>query len=201
MVEISGLLQQEQTWRLAAALVAALMLYTYLRAPSWLWGPRATFWNPLRRLLLPVVDRIAKRHISAVSGGEVDYAEYELGNAEYVGRVEASGRELEAEIYRLGYIRMVLAALKTLKDGRVERGSWAKRDGWLARRQTHLIYFPTPPGVDGVDVYAHEEPNAVNPLTAWAHYTAKGYDPAAGVETVRATLYESDLPLVVPDAA
>jgi len=71
---------------------------------------------------------------------------------------------------------------ETLPDGRTEAASWARRDALLARRQTHVILFEAD---DGVDIYAHEEPNALNPLTAWRHYRGRGYDPAAGVATVR----------------
>jgi len=45
----------------------------------------------------------------------------------------------------------------------------------LALRQRHLFFFARP-AKDSIDadmaihVFAHDEPNSVNPLTAWAHY-------------------------------
>ena len=178
-------------YQTAAALVAFAALYAYLRSPAWVFGPQARFWNPLRRVLVPVLDRIADGHLDERTDGAISYAQYELDNSEYVGRVEASIGEFERALYAEEFDRMPLAALKTLSDGRVERGSWARRDGLLAERQTHVMLFDTPTGESGVDVYAHEEPSAINPATAWKHYRGQGYSPSEGVETMRAFLDES----------
>ena len=178
-------------YQTAAALVAFLALYAYLRSPSWVFGPQARFWNPLRRVLVPVLDAVASRHLDDRTGGAISYAQYELDNSEHVGRVEASVGEFERELYDGGFKRLPLAALKSLPDGRIERGSWARRDGLLAERQTHVMLFESPVVDSGVDVYAHEEPNAINPATAWKHYQGIGYSPSEGVETMRAWLDDS----------
>ena len=178
-------------YQIVAALVASVALYAYLRSPAWVFGPQARFWNPLRRVLVPVLDRIAREHLTDRTGGEISYAAYELDNSEYVGRVEASVGEFERELYADGFERMPLAALKSLDDGRIERGSWARRDGLLASRQHHIMLFESPAGESGIDVYSHTEPNALNPAEAWAHYTGKRYDPQAGVDKTRAWLNES----------
>ena len=178
-------------YQTAAALVAFAALYAYLRSPAWVFGPQARFWNPLRRVLVPVLDRIADRHLDDRTDGAISYAQYELDNSEYVGRVEASVGEFERALYGRGFKRLPLAALKTLSDGRVERGSWARRDGLLAERQTHVMLFDTPTGESGVDVYAHAEPSAINPATAWKHYRGIGYSPSEGVDKLRTWLDES----------
>jgi hypothetical protein len=183
----------QQVYRLAAVIVATAALVAYLRAPPWVWGPRATFWNLARRALVPLLDQFVDEHVDEATGGAIDYASYELHNSEFVGRVATSLGDLERELYADGFTRMPLAALKSLEDGRIERGSWARRESLLAREQTHVMLFDTPPGESGVDVYAHREPNAINPFTAWAHYKARGYDPAAGVEAVQQWLDESAL--------
>ena len=168
-----------------AAVVAAVGLIAYYYAPSWLFGPEARFWNPIRRVLVPIIDRWL-----ADTAGDLDYAAYELDQSEHAGRVEADVVAVGDALADAGYKRMPLAALKTLPDGRVEAASWARRSSLLARRQTHVILFEA----DGAtDIYAHEEPNATNPLTAWKHYRGVGYDPAAGVKTVREWLNNSDL--------
>ena len=168
-----------------AAVVAAVALLAYYYAPGWVFGADARLWNPIRRLLVPVVDQLLDEH-----GGDLDYASYELDNSEHAARVEADVVAVGDALADAGYKRMPLAALKTLPDGRVEAASWARRSSLLARRQTHVILFEAD---NGVDIYAHEEPNALNPLTAWRHYRGVGYDPAAGVATVRAWLVMSDL--------
>ena len=178
-------------YQTAAALVAFGALYAYLRSPAWVFGPQARFWNPLRRVLVPVLDRIADRHLDDRTDGAISYAQYELDNSEYVGRVEASVGEFERALYAEGFTRLPLAALKTLSDGRIERGSWARRDELLASRQHHIMLFNSPPNESGIDVYSHTEPNALNPVEAWAHYTGKRYDPQAGVDKTRAWLNES----------
>ena len=178
-------------YQTAAALVAFGALYAYLRSPAWVFGPQARFWNPLRRALVPVLDRIADQHLDDRTGGAISYAQYELDNSEYVGRVEASVGEFERALYDSGFKRLPLAALKTLPGGRIERGSWARREGLLAERQTHVMLFESPAGESGIDVYAHAEPSAINPTTAWKHYRGVGYSPSEGVDELRAWLDES----------
>ena len=172
-------------YQIVAALVASVALYAYLRSPAWVFGPQARFWNPLRRVLVPVLDAVASRHLDDRTDGAISYAAYELDNSEHVGRVEASVGEFERALYDSGFTRLPLAALKSLDDGRIERGSWAKRESLLAPRQTHVMLFESPPGESGIDVYAHGEPSAINPATAWKHYRGVEYSPSEGVETMR----------------
>jgi len=56
----------------------------------------------------------------------------------------------------------------------------------FSRDQLHVMVFE---GVDGgTDIYAHHERNAYNPLTAYAHYRGRGYDPERGVKEAREIL-------------
>ena len=183
---LSGSLTDTQIAQLAASAVAMIALLVYIRAPPWLFGPDARFWNPLRRLLVPLLDRIAKTHGDELGlPDDLDYAAYELARSEFAARVEAGVDDVGEALANAGYRRMPLAALKTLPDGRIERASWARRDGLLASTQTHVMLFEAPPGTTGVEIYAHVEPNALNPLQAWGHYRGRGYDPEAGGDVVR----------------
>jgi hypothetical protein len=184
--QITSGLTATQIAQITAAAVALITLGIYYRAPAWLFGPDPTFWNPIRRALIPTLDRFVDTSgDDAGLPSKLDYAAYELAYSEHAATVDAGVHEIGEALADAGYKRMPLAALKTLLDGRVERASWASRDGLLARQQTHVMVFDAPPGTAGVELYAHVEPNALNPLRAWAHYRGRGYDPAAGGEAVR----------------
>lgn len=190
---ISGLtgLTELQVAQLAAAAVAVISLAAYIYAPAWLFGSNARFWNPLRRILVPALD-----HLLDTRGDElglpddINYVEYELARSEYAARAETTVNDVGEALAEAGFRRMPLAALKSLPDGRVERASWARRDSLLASTQTHVMLFDAPPGTPGVELYAHVEPNALNPLRAWAHYRGRGYDTKVGGEIVREWLDE-----------
>jgi len=178
-----------QVAQISAAAVALITLLIYYRAPAWLFGPEARFWNPIRRTVVPLLDRLAKTRGDELGlPDDLDYASYELARSEFAARVDAGVEEVGDALAAAGYRRMPLAALKTLPDGRIERASWAWRDGLLASTQTHVMIFEAPTsggGATAVEIYAHVEPNALNPLRAWAHYRGHGYDPKAGGEAVR----------------
>ena len=166
-----------------AALLATLWALQQPRTRT-LLGPAADGWEYGRRLVLPLLDRVARRRLD---GGH--YASYELGERELVGLIDAPPERVESMLWKNGAKRMPLAALKTLPDGGVEVGSWAWRDGLLAREQTHIMLFR---GVrDGETlVAAHREPNALNPATALAHYRGRGLDADAGERDLRQRLDE-----------
>lgn len=59
----------------------------------------------------------------------------------------------------------------------------------FARRQLHVtIYTQVRDGETRLWLYAHDEPNSLNPLTAWRHYRAKSWSAAKGVRKMRAVL-------------
>ena len=173
---------------IAAPLVAAVALIAwYGYADDNVRGPRASWWNGLRRLTLPLLDRLAREHT-------IGYAAYDIPEREFVGTVDVSIGELEVELWALGFERMPLSAWKTTADGRQERGSWAYRDGPLAKRQLHVMLFD---GVDGgVDVYAHDEYNAFHPRYALKHYRGTDLDAEAGAEQLKEMVEDSELELI-----
>lgn len=180
------MLDQITELHVIAGVIALAMVLIRFRAPKWVFGPDARFWNPLRRFIVPLLDRLVSRHGDEYGlPDEIDYASYELANSEYAGRVYTDVHTFGEALHDDGYTRQVLAALKTLDDGRIERASWAKRDGYFANRQTHVMLFDSPTDETGIDVFAHTEPNAINPLTAWKHYRGEEYRPHEGVDEVR----------------
>ncbi|WP_049979352.1 hypothetical protein [Halolamina rubra] len=148
-----------------------------------LLGPAADFWEYGRRLLLPLLDRLLRRHAPGQH-----YAAYQLSLDEVVGTIDATPEAVEQLLWESGAKRMPLAALKTLPDGRVERGSWAYRDSLLASKQIHVMLFSA--GEGRTLVAAHEEANALNPAVAMDHYRGRGYDVPAGERAVRERLDE-----------
>jgi len=172
---------------IAAPLVATVALLGMLwvvRQPRTrrLVGPAADWWETLRRTLLPLLDRLARRRLD---GGH--YAAYELGADEIVGLIDAPPEQVERVLWDAGFERMPLAALKHLHDGRTEVGSWAWRDSLLAREQVHVMLFRSVRDGETL-VAAHREPNALNPWTALDHYRGRGLDADAGEREVRRRL-------------
>jgi len=165
----------------AVAAVALLGWYGYL--PDRHKGARADWWNYGRRLLLPLLNRLARRH-------GLGYAGYDLPEEEFVGRVDATVDEVEIGLDDVGFERMPLAALKETADGRVERGSWAFREGPLADRQLHVMLFV---GDGGTDIYAHDEYNAFHPRYALRHYRGVGLDAEVGEQRLREMLADTPI--------
>lgn len=135
-------------------------------------GPAADYWETLRSVALPLLDR----HMPGVKW------QYTLHNREYVGRIDAPPEQVETLLWEHGFTRMPLAAFKQLSDGTGESGSWAFRESLTAPEQLHVMLFADQ---DGTAVYAHMEANALSPFTALAHYRGVGYDPQAGADMLR----------------
>lgn len=167
-------------------------------------GADDDYWPRLRRTIWPVLHRLGMRSRL--------YAEARQADAEFVGTVAISEEEIERTLEAAGYTRNPLAALKTSPQGLESDGSWARRYGrirglgnWLrqlpipllgrmlqaagditALRQVHItIYTVTRDGREYVHVYAHDEPNSLNPLTALAHYKATSWSAERGVDKAR----------------
>ncbi|UIO98906.1 hypothetical protein Hbl1158_10205 [Halobaculum sp. CBA1158] len=168
------------------SLTALLLFVRALQGPRtrrWL-GPAADWWETLRRAVLPLLDRVARRRLPGDH-----FAAYHLPEREIVGVIDAPPDRVEAMLFEAGFRRMPLAALKTLPDGRVEVGSWAWRDSPLAELQDHAILFAAAGG-DQTLVAAHQEANALNPWTAWDHYRGVGLSAREGERAVRERLDE-----------
>jgi len=71
----------------------------------------------------------------------------------------------------------------------------------LATRQVHITLYEDPDVDDAVWVYAHDEPNSLNPITAWAHYRGMSQKSSERATTVRNELESADLALSVPENA
>lgn len=191
--------------RIAAPVVAGLVsVLLYAALGKRFLGADARFWLPLRRLVLPKLDSVGSA-AGLYAEGPCTWREY--AGTMYVESLEDAERDLEA----MGYLRNPLAALKYSPEGRVSKGSWARRYGYidgtgrwlkelgdrpdlvpgtgivehllgnlfvglsdiLALRQRHLTLFVRDGPFEGtiaVDVFAHDEPNSLNPATAWKHF-------------------------------
>lgn len=125
------------------------------------------------------------------------YAAYALGEYERVGVYDATLREVEQWLKDAGFQYEPIAALKTDWDGRVEAGSWARREHPKAEKQLHCHLFLTENG--RVAVGGHLELNwKRHPIR---HYKPSGisiggkqiikegyYDPSAGVSILKPLL-------------
>lgn len=171
-----------------AGIVSAggVLLGLYYYAGTRALGPDDDYWGPIRRWILPRLDAVLERY-----GG---YATNQAPPDQLVGTVAAAPEDVEQYLYEQEYLWNFAAGLKTDPAGRTEYSSWAKRqvrqpqlralldrlenvrvfgrrvallEATIARRQVHATLFD----LDGsTSVYAHEEPNAVNPLMFVTHY-------------------------------
>lgn len=158
-------------------------------------GPDDDFWGPLRRGLLPRLDAFMEEVLhrgyatnTAPAGQQVAIVEappetveaalYDQGyrwnfaaglKTDPLGRTEYSSwakRQVEIEPLRRVFDRF---------DGVVVLGtSLELLEGALARRQTHATLFAVASERQGTvvvtTVYAHEEPNSLNPIMFVSHY-------------------------------
>lgn len=176
----------------AVALVAAYVIFGVL-PKRWL-GPDVSILNPLRRAILPALDRVFSE-----AGG---YAETTVRDAEYVGTYDGTLADLEQALYDAGYRRYPLASLASTPDGRTELASWAKHDSVFDERQTHVRLYDSradlgETGQAAFDVYAHAEYTAHNPLYAAKHYNGVGLSPDEGVARATQHLRGEDIDLIL----
>lgn len=190
-------------------------------------GPDANWWGPLRRTLIPRLDRVLSERGM--------YAENRALDAEFVGFVPETPEAVEEYLYERGYLWNFAAGLKENPDGVVEYSSWARRqvrdprlrrafaslegvrfvglaveivEAVIATRQDHAFLFDVS---GGTMVYAHEEPNAINPLMYVAHYRpgrdsllgddVPGMRRGLGVRRVGTDLLEAGAPLELSTVA
>lgn len=204
------------------ALLASWLLYGVLGKR--VLGADDDYWPALRRLLLPLLDRLG-------AAGDL-YAVRQQSTSEFVGTVALPEERFEEELVGMGYYRNPLAALKRSPQGQTTDGSWAKRyvrlralgaalrsldvpvagplgrmlgrflqasGDVLARRQVHVtIYTEDRASGDRIHVYAHAEANSLNPLTAWRHYVGGSQSHEEGRRRVREDLEAAGVPFTVP---
>lgn len=164
--------------------------FTYLvfqKGGKALLGPEFSFWNPLRRALIPVLD--------TQFGGRFGKIETSVRETEYAATIHAPLDEIESWLAEDGAYRLPLASVASTPDGRTETSSWTWHKAW-SRRQLHPRTFVAHPdrerdGVLSSDVYVHEEPAAAHPFTAAKHYRGEDINHALGVDMFLEKLRES----------
>lgn len=174
-----------------APLVSAFVvtiLYHYL-GKEYLGADENEFWNKLRRgVLAPLDDTVRKKTSFALTNNPHE--------GERVGTFDLTSQELAGTLGEGGYLQGVLSGLKTREISGLtdhEAGSMVLRESKsslipdaLAIHQNHVFWFENDDGT--LDVYAHYEYSALNPLVAWKHYRAVGQDYAEGVKRAEKVL-------------
>ncbi len=190
------LLPADQTWIVGAAVVAVLVAARLYAGP----GPfgrdvdRIT-WQPLRRALVPIIHRLARRF-----AGADWYAESRVHEHEHVASVGLEPESILDVLSEAGSEPQPLASVATDWTGRTEVASWARYHGpkpfpgapdWLRKRQDHVRLFerePFPDGTPRTAITAHAE---VNPWRFWGwrkHYRGIGKRAAPAVGRLRERL-------------
>lgn len=168
------------------ALVAARLYYG-----EHIFTAETRWWDPLRRVVLPLTESILESLDPAGETG-IDVT-YRVGRDELVAILEADYHEILDDLGAAGYQPQPLAALKTDWEGRREVASWARYHGpapfdaapdWLRARQTHVTLFAdVDDGVPITVITAHEEANPWRPDQWRDHYLGRSL--ARGVGVVR----------------
>jgi len=194
------------------ALLASWILYGVLGKR--LLGADDDFWPRLRNIALPVVHRLGmtsglyatyqqsdSEFVGIVTMGEEAFEE-ELEAAGYyrnplaaLKRSPHGWRSDGSWARRYGKIRWIGDVLRSIKVpigsliGRM-LGRFLQATGdILARRQVHVTIYTQNRGDETkIWVYAHAEPNSLNPLTAWQHYLGVGQSHETGVRKARELL-------------
>lgn len=203
------------------ALVGAITLYAMLGKCA--IGPRADFWSPLRHALFPVLERIGRR----LAPDAHVYATSQQSPREYAGTVGMSVDELEVELYKHGFVKNPVAAVKTSPAGHPSESSMALRyfnqpelrrlfatigeipivagparliEAVFATRQLHVTLYDRRGSFGQTHVYAHEEANSVSPFVALQHYRGDTWSAERGVNTVLYRFEKWDVPYEVLDS-
>lgn len=178
------------------------------------------YWPEIRNRLLPVLDRLGatsglyaaarvreSEFVGVVTMAE-DKFERELEAAGFyrnplsaVKRSPHGWRSDGSWARRYGRVRWLGDALRAIDvpiAGPVGSmlGRFLQSSGDVfARRQTDVTIFTRHSDDDAVQiwVYAHDEPNSLNPATAWRHYLAKSWIAERGVSEVRNVLNSRDI--------
>lgn len=146
----------EELTAIAGLLALVVGVGQYYLGPKhdWVESVRRRYWLKLNEVL-------------STFGG---YSAGPERNIEYVCTVEVSEDELERALYRGGYHRNVVAALKyrEVDGGRVpSEGSWVHRSSIFDDKQGHARFYESQ-HTDGLDVFHHYE-------TSWVTHPIKHY--------------------------
>jgi hypothetical protein len=167
--------------------VAGFALILTLSVARYRFGPITSVrWQPLRRLLVPVIHRIGQRRF-----GEEWYALTEQPAKSHVATLRWPLQTVLADLEAEDYGPQPLSSLGEDWEGNPEVASWAKYVGpkpfpgapeWLRRYQVHVRLYRTDDG--RIRVAAHKEINPWRPDLWRAHYRGRGQDIQAGREQV-----------------
>jgi hypothetical protein len=181
----------------AAIAVVTTLLVVRLYAGSRLLDPRyMVFWGLARRLLMPIIDQLAKRAVGISAENQAHRSEYVHDTPDTPADVRDALIAESDERWEVS----VLSGLKTDWSENVEIASLVCYYGskptpaapdWLREKQTHVFMFSS--GV-GTRVCAHNEANSWRP-DKWKDHLFKGesFDAEAGVDDVSAWLTSSDV--------
>lgn len=206
-----------------AALLVAWLLYGVLGKRF--LGADDDFWPRIRTFILPRLDALGRKSGLYAEGHvgpservgivplDLDAFEQNLETIGYhrnpLAALKRSPQGWQSDgswARRYGYVRGVGDFLQSFQSSRVPidprwlagmLGRFLQGLGdILAMRQVHLTLF-VEDSDDGpvVHVYAHEEANSLNPLTALAHYKAHGFHQAKGVRMATEDLEDAGVPL------
>lgn len=212
----------------AVALVGSWFLYGVLGKMA--LGADDDYWPAIRGRLLPVLDTLAAGfpgfyaesttpdvELVGVLPWGTEVAETELEALGYTRNPLAAYKTNSLGWGSAGSWAKRYRSIRWVGDG---LRAWADRrsipgPGWLADtlgrflqasgdilalRQIHITLFEDPK-TGRTWVYAHDEANSLNPLTAWAHYRGTGQRARKAVRRVRDTFAEAGIPFEVPDLA
>jgi hypothetical protein len=197
-----------------AALFVSWILYGILGKRF--LGADDDYWPAIRNRLLPLLDRLgatsglyakhqqSKAEFVGIVAMDEEAFEVELEDAGFyrnplaaVKRSPSGWKSDGSWARRYGRIRGLGEVLRSIDVpvagliGRMLGRFLAATGDILARRQLHVTIYTEPPlGGTRLHLYAHDEPNSLNPLTAWRHYVGKSWNAERGVDEVRDVLDE-----------
>ena len=182
-------------------------------------GADDDYWPMLRNLVLPVLDKLGATS-GLYAQGEVIQEEFvgvvHMPEDEFEQHLEDAGfyrNPLSAVkrspngwksdgswARRYGRIRGLGEFLRSIDVpvagliGRMLGRFLAATGDVFARRQLHVtIYTEQRDGSTRLHLYAHDEPNSLNPLTAWRHYVGKAWSAKKGVRKMRDVLENQEI--------
>ena len=205
-----------------AALFVSWILYGILGKRF--LGADDDYWPAIRNRLLPLLDRLgatsglyakhqqSKAEFVGIVAMDEEAFEVELEDAGFyrnplaaVKRSPSGWKSDGSWARRYGRIRGLGEFLRSIDVpvagliGRMLGRFLAATGDILARRQLHVtIYTEQRDGSTRLHLYAHDEPNSLNPLTAWRHYVGKAWSAKKGVRKMRDVLENQEIAYTRP---
>lgn len=183
--------------QVAAPVVVLVAVFARVYFGGVIFHPRyVKVWNVVRRLLVPIIDRV----VSARLGISVENEAY---REELVGYVDLTPPELARRLDQVAEPEVpLLAGLKTDWEGNTESGTltvyhgprpWPGAPRWLRPRQTHMTTFDvqTASGTFQSRLTAHDEANSYRPDKWVSHLFAGSQSPQEGVERAARLLHSA----------